>query len=79
MDDFWQQVAKFVFNVSILLFPQVPTIHCTQTQTNSKNYNSGLGLWSPRLYLFSDPQRNRNPCLGRDPYCGLNCILHFKV
>jgi len=26
MDDFWQQVAKFVSNVSNLLFSQVPTL-----------------------------------------------------
>jgi len=37
-------------------------------QTSLKNYNSGLGLWSPRRYLFSDPLRNRNPCLRRDLY-----------
>jgi len=44
MDNIWQYVAKFVFNVSILLFRQVPTLHCKQTQTSLKNYNSGLGL-----------------------------------
>jgi len=44
MDDFWQEVAKFVFNVSILLFSQVPTLHCKQTQASLKNYNSGLGF-----------------------------------
>jgi len=26
MDEFWQKVAKFVFNVSNLLFSQVPTL-----------------------------------------------------
>jgi len=26
MDDFWQQVAKFAFNVSNLLFSRVPTL-----------------------------------------------------
>jgi len=25
-------------------------------------------FWSRRRDLFSDPLRNRNPCLGRDPY-----------
>jgi len=44
MDDFWQEVATFVFNVSILLFSQVPTLHCKQTQTSLKNYKSGLGF-----------------------------------
>ena len=44
MDDFWQKVAEFVFNVSILLFSQVPTLHCKQTQTSLKNYNLGLGF-----------------------------------
>ena len=27
-------------------------------------------FWSPRRDLFSDPLRNRNLCLGRDPYYG---------
>jgi len=67
---FFQQVAKFVFNVSILLFSQVPTLQCKQTQTSLKKCNSGLGFWSPRNNLFSDPLRNRIPCLGRDLYYG---------
>jgi len=79
MDDFWQEVAKFVFNVSILLFSQVPTLHCKQAQTSLKNYNSGLGFWSPRRNLFSGLLQNRNPYLGRDPYYGLNRILHTKA
>ena len=32
----------------------MPTLHCKQTHTSLKNYNSSLGLWSPRRYLFSD-------------------------
>ena len=41
-------------------------------------------LWSPRRDLFSDPLRNRNLCLGRDPYYGnhwlqrLNLSKRFK-
>jgi len=27
-------------------------------------------FWSPRRDLFSDPLRNRNLCLGHDPYYG---------
>ena len=42
MDNFWQQVAKLVFSVSILLFPQASTLHCKQTSL--KTYNSGLGV-----------------------------------
>jgi len=34
MDDFWQQVAKFIFNVSHLPFPQVPMLQTdTEKQT----------------------------------------------
>ena len=33
VDDFWQQVAKFVFNVSNLLFSQVSTL---QTDTDKQ-------------------------------------------
>ena len=48
------------------------TLHCKQTQTNLKNYNSGLGFCLPQRKLLSDPLRNRNPCLGRDPCYGPN-------
>jgi len=65
-------MSAFYSFLSILLFSQVPALHCKQTQTGLKNYNSSLGLWSPRCNLFSDPLRNRNPCLGRDTYYGLN-------
>jgi len=44
MGDFWQEVAMFGFNVSILFFSQVPTLYCKQTQTSLKNYNSGFGF-----------------------------------
>jgi len=27
-------------------------------------------FWSPRRDLFSDPLRNRNLCVGRDPHYG---------
>jgi len=54
-------------------------LHCKQTQKGLKNYNSGLGCWSPRRNLFSEPLRNRNPCLGRDPYYGLNRTSRCKV
>jgi len=56
----------------------------TDKQTSLKNYNTGLGFWSPRRDLFSDPLRNRNLCLGRDPYHGnhwlqrLNLSKRFK-
>jgi len=61
MDDLWHQVAKFVFNVSIPLFLQLPTLHYKQTQTSLKIFNSGLGWRSPRRYLFFNPLRNRRP------------------
>jgi len=33
MDNFWQQVAKLIFNVSHVLFSQVPTL---QTETDKQ-------------------------------------------
>jgi len=32
VDGIWQKVAKLDFNISIRLFPQVPTLHYKQTQ-----------------------------------------------
>ena len=61
-------------------------LKCLRYTANShrrvlKNDNSGLGFWSPRRYLFSDPLWNRNRCLGRDPYLvismGLMLIAYF--
>ena len=40
-------------------------------QTSLKNYNSGIGFLIASA-LLSDPWRNLNPCLGRDPYYS-NC------
>jgi len=63
MDDYWQQVANFVFNVSNLLFSQVLT---QQTQTSSGNVeNMQLRFGSPRHDHFLTLRR---PCLGFDPY-----------
>jgi len=47
-------------------------LHYKQTQTNRQVWKIQLRFrfWSPRRNLFSDPLRNRNPCLGRDPYYG---------
>jgi len=64
MDDYWQQVANFVFNVSNLLFSQVLT---QQTQTSSGNveniYSPGLDRLCTIIFLTL-----RRPCLGFDPY-----------
>ena len=78
---FWlyEWFLQYVFNVSILLFSQVPTLQCKQAQTSLKNYNSGLGFWSPRRSLISDPLRNRNPCLGRNPYYGNHWFIRLNV
>jgi len=62
MDEFWHQVAKFVFNVSNLLFSQVPTLY-RQTQTNSGNVENtvnqqtrfGSPLRDPFLTLLHPP------------------------
>ena len=45
---------KFVFNVSVLLFSQVPTLRCkVQTQKSLKNYNSGLGFRLGATYFLT--------------------------
>jgi len=36
-------------------------------------------FWSPRRDLFSDPQRNRNLCLGRDPYYGNHRLQRLSL
>ena len=36
-------------------------------------------FWSPRRDLFSDPLRNRNLCLGRDPYCGNHWLQRLNL
>ena len=61
------------------VYSQVPALHCKQTQTSLKNYNSGLGFWSPRRNVFSDPLQNSNPCLGRDPYYGNYWLKHVLI
>jgi len=57
MDEFWQQVAKFVFNVSNLLFSQVPTLY-RQTRTSTGNVentvNTQPGFGSPLCDPFFD-------------------------
>jgi len=35
-------------------------------------------LWSPRRDIFCDPPRNRNLCLGLDPYYGNHWLQRFK-
>jgi len=36
-------------------------------------------FWSPRRDLFSDHLRNRNLCLGRDPYYGNNWLQRLNL
>jgi len=36
-------------------------------------------FWSPRRDLFSDPMRNRNPCLGREQYCRNHWLKHINL
>ena len=84
MDDFRQLVAKFVFSVSSLLFSQVPSLHYKQTSEQVWRITTRFRFWSPRRDPFSDPLRNRNLCLGRNPYYGnhwlqrLNLSKRFK-
>jgi len=42
MDELWQQVAKFVFNVSNLLFSQVPTLYSRGGQTAAGEPHAAL-------------------------------------
>jgi len=41
----------------------------TDKQTSLKKLQLRIRFWSLRRDLFSDPFRNRNSCLGRNPYC----------
>ena len=62
VDDFWRQVAKFVFNVSILLFFQV-----SETSSgNVENLQSGLNRLCATHFLTLLQQTS----LGFDPYIG---------
>jgi len=74
MDNFWQSVAKFIFNVSILLISQVGYLWYTTNRHRQADKFEKLQLrfrfWLPRCNLFSDPLRNRNTCLGHNPYYG---------
>ena len=36
-------------------------------------------FWSPRRNPFSDPLRNRNVCLDRDPYYGNHCLQRLNL
>jgi len=36
-------------------------------------------FWSPRRDLFSDPLRNRNLCLGHDPYYGNHWLQRLNL
>jgi len=66
VDDFWQQVAKFVFNVSNLLFSQVSTL---QTDTDKQWWS-----WKPTTPVWITSARPifgpYPPSLGFDPYFG---------
>jgi len=68
MDDFRQQVAKFVSNVSNLLFSQVAYLRNRQTQASSGNvekYIAGLDRLCATTFLTL-----LHPSLGFDPYFG---------
>ena len=75
---FWNSVSAIYYFLK----------HIRYTTNRQANKFEELQLmfrfWSPRRDLFSDPLRNRNLCLGRDPYYGnhwlqrLNQSKRFK-
>jgi len=52
MDELWQQVAKFVFNVSNLLFSQAPTLYSRGGQTAAGEPHAALWTLRKMIYLF---------------------------
>ena len=54
--------------------------YTTNRQANNfEELQHKFRLWSPRRDLFSDPMRNRNPCLGREQYCRNHWLKHINL
>jgi len=60
LDEFWQQVAKFIFDVSNLLFSQVPTLY-RQTQTSSGNVEYTVKYTTQVWITFARPIFDPSP------------------
>ena len=69
-----------MFSVGSLLFSQVPIRYTTNRQTNKfEKLQLRFRFWSPRCDIFSDPLRNRNLWLGRDPYYGNHRLQRLNL
>ena len=75
---FQQLLSTYTLSLGFLVITNNLRYTANRQENKFEELQLRFRFWSPRRDLFSDPLRNRNLCLGHDPYYGNHWLQHLN-